>query len=138
MTSRRTNAAHQIPDDKFHEQMRENLRMMRQSRNLHATRLTLSAGTLYQWENHNLSTAKLGDLIVLARDYGFTPEEFFGFLFRDSPMSSTPEEHSRQRVSAYMMSLDAEESEQCADIVHAVVQTLRRSSSSEATHEEGL
>lgn len=121
--SRRGRAATPIPEDHQRE-MRLRLRMLRESRGIQKSDVTtVSAGTLVNYEEHDLSTARFGDMYALAEEYGVSPKELMTFLFSDDGYDPelTPTQRRMRRIETYLTSLDDTHQELATDLVHRVV-----------------
>lgn len=121
--SRKNSGATPIPKD-HQKEMRLRLRMLRESRGIQKTEVTtISAGSLVKYEEHDLSSARIGDLYALAKEYGVEPQELMVYLFAEGDYDPdlTPTQRRVRRLEAYLSSLDELHQELAVDLVQRIV-----------------
>jgi transcriptional regulator with XRE-family HTH domain len=103
-SARRSELGERIPEE-IQQPMRERLRLMRLTRNMHLSSIEkLSAGALGQYERQDLSTMQLRHLYALAEAFGVEFQEFVTALFSEAPSHLTSKRN--RNVSTMLRLLD--------------------------------
>lgn len=119
--ARRSSKAVDIPEE-IQEPMRRRLRLIRESRGISREGVkSLSSGTVSNYELHDLSTMRLGDLYGLAVEFGTTVEELLQYLFGEIDEQPTQESRRVQRMLVYLRSLPEHQQDLACDIVQQIV-----------------
>lgn len=124
--NRRSNGVTPIPEP-ANSTLRKRLEQFRSLNGVHRHEIeAMSKGTLQNYELHDISTMRLGDLFALACELGTTPEELITYLVTgvETPENNDTEAVGRrvQRMSGYMRSLPQDEQELAIDIVQSIMQ----------------
>lgn len=122
MTKKKSSAAFRIPEE-HQKDMRKRLRMLRESRDIQKIEVkTLTAGTLVNYEEHDISSARVGDLFKLAEEYGVEPQDLITYLFGESyEIDLTPYQRRLRSMEAYLTSLDEAHQELAVDLIQRLV-----------------
>ena len=105
--TRKNNASRIIPED-IQAPMRRRLELARRYARLHKIGVrTLSASALKNYEQHDISPLKLGDLMTLAGEYGYEPLAFITYLLGNEDVALLAREQNRnvESASVYMRQL---------------------------------
>lgn len=98
--------SHPIPDE-VQAGIRERIKLARVSLGIPVNQVqSITPGTVNHYENYDISAMKVGVLYDLAREYGFTLEDFTAYLFGGA-VDQGPTEEARQvkRMGIYLRTL---------------------------------
>lgn len=110
-------------EEPYNEAIRQRLRLARVSRNLSQTDVrVVSASTITNFEKHDISAAKLGDLMALGPVFGMEGREFIAYLIgNEAPvLARSASEKNLDEVAIYMRDCPPEVQALCVSIIRTV------------------
>lgn len=123
------NAANRLSDEVAGTVGRR-MRFLRESRGLSLHDVNaVSASSLTNYECHDPSTLKLGDLCAIASSYGMDATEFFSYLMSGDILNEP--DILRQRMLTYFARLDQHTQQMAVDIVHTMSRRHQENTSEE-------